>query len=229
MLSTSAIERVLFSPLGAMLFVGAAGVFICIYLRKNLFKISAIQALGFTLLATIVGVAGAMCMFFLESGSFGDVSFYGAVFLIGLLMPLIGLLFHLKPGQSADICGPCAAIMIGCLRVSCFISHCCGGKIACIGSFCFQWPTQMMDSIADFAIMIWLLWIEDKQPYSGKLYPLFMIAYSVMRFFLEFLRDTPKDWLYLSHGQWFALVACLAGVIWLSWLRKKCDMNEHRV
>ena len=195
-------------------------MYICTYKRKALFSLNFWQCGVFTALLTLVGVAGAMLLYFFECGSFGGVSFYGSVFLIPMLMPLFGLLFRLKPGQTMDICGPCVAIMIGCMRVNCFLSGCCGGWEACIGDFCFALPTQALDSIGDFAIMAWLLHIEKEKPKSGKLYPMFMVLYSIMRFFLEFLRDTPKDWLHLSHGQWFALLAIVIGFVWL-WVTRK--------
>lgn len=220
MLSATAIVEKFLSPLGLMLLIGTCGMFVCAYLRREQFRLSLPLCIGFSLLLTVCGVVGAMVLYFLECGSFGGVSFYGSVILIPLLMPLIGLLFRLKPGQTMDLCGPCVALMIGCLRINCFISGCCGGWMACVGDFCFTWPTQMIDSIADFAIMLWLLRTEAKQPHSGKLYPMFMVSYSVMRFFLEFLRDTPKDWLNLSHGQWFALAAITIGVSWLMVLKK---------
>ena len=205
-----------FSTYYVMLLLGTLGMYLCICLRRKNFHLGTIASAVFTLLLTAVGVAGAMLLYFLESGSFGGVSFYGSVFLSPLLMPLIGLLFHLKPGQTMDICGPCVAIMIGCMRVNCVLNGCCGGWEVCLGSFCFSWPTQAMDSIADFAIMLWLLSLERDNRAKGTLYPRFMIAYSVMRFLLEFLRDTPKNWLYLSHGQWFALAAIVAGAVWMA-------------
>lgn len=204
-----------------MLILGMVGMFVCACLRRERFGLNRRKCVAFTVLLTIIGVLGAMLLYFLESGSFGGVSFYGSVILIPLLMPLVGLLFRLKPGQTMDLCGPCVAIMIGCLRINCFLSGCCGGWEACIGSFCFHWPTQFIDSVADFAILAWLLQIEEKQPHSGKLYPMFMMAYSIMRFFLEFLRDTSKDWLYLSHGQWFALASILIGYVWMMLLKRK--------
>ena len=203
-----------------MLVTGIIGMYLCTYKRRTLFSLNFWQCGGFSALLTLVGVAGAMLLHFLENGSFGGVSFYGSVFLIPILMPLAGLLFRLKPSQSMDICGPCVAIMIGCMRVNCFLSGCCGGWEMCIGEICFAWPTQVIDSFGDFAIMAGLLRIEKNRPQSGLLYPMFMVLYSIMRFILEFLRDTQKDWLYLSHGQWFALLAILVGTIWL-WIAKK--------
>lgn len=214
-----------------MLIIGVVGMFVCTFRRKERFGLNLLQCAAFTLLLTAAGVIGAMLLYFLESGSFGGVSFFGSVYLIPLLMPLFGLLFRLKPGQTLDICGPCVAIMIGCMRVNCFLSGCCGGWEVCMGNLCFSWPTQAIDSIADFAIMVWLLQLESNGQESGKLYPLFMVAYSAMRFLNEFLRDTPKDWLYMSHGQWFAVAAVVIGFIWLSYqslIKRKEVANENR-
>lgn len=198
-----------------MLLLGSVGMFLCIVMRRNRFSLQLWQGAAFTILLTVVGVAGAMLLFYLESGYFGGVSFYGSVFLIPLLMPLVGRLFRLAPGQTMDICGPCVGIMIGCMRFNCVLNGCCGGWQVCLGNICFSWPTQAMDSIGDFAIVLWLLQLEREDRAKGALYPGFMVAYSVMRFLLEFLRDTPKDWLHLSHGQWFALTAIAAGMLWV--------------
>lgn len=221
MVLTTAIERILISPLGLMLFVGACGMLLCTYRRRELFSLSLAQCICFTLLLTFAGVAGAMLLYFIECGSFGGVSFYGSVFLIPLIMSLFGFLFRLKPRQTMDICGPCVAIMIGCLRINCFISGCCGGWAVCLGDICFCWPTQMIDSIFDFLIMAWLLQTEERKSCSGKLYPMFMVSYSTMRFLLEFLRNTPKDLLYLSRGQWFAMLAIIVSAVWMLALNRK--------
>lgn len=210
-----------------MLIIGIVGMFLCTYKRKKVFSLNLWQSAMFTALLTLTGVAGAMILYLLESGSFGGVSFYGSVFLIPMLMPLFGLLFKLKPGYTMDICGPCVAIMIGCMRVNCFLSGCCGGWEICLGEFCFAWPTQTIDSIADFAIMAVLLRIEDKSPRSGKLYPMFMILYSAMRFCLEFFRDTPKDWLHLSLGQWYAIVAIVTGLVWYNVCQRLNRITNH--
>lgn len=215
MLSVIRIGSLEISVFRLVLVIGILGMLLCAYKRRNTFGLSGWQCGLFTGLLTGTGVAGAMLLYYLEVGTFGGVSFYGSVFLIPIIMPLIGLFFRLKPSQTMDICGPCVAIMIGCLRFSCFLTGCCGGWTACIGNICFEWPTQILDSIGDFAIMTWLLQREGRDSKSGKLYPCFMLAYSAMRFFLEFLRDTAKDWLLLSHGQWFALLAILIGTLWL--------------
>lgn len=223
MLPSIHIGNISISTFAVTLSMGTFGMLICILKRRKKYALTIFHAVLFTILLTVVGVAGAKLLFALENGlqNWSGVSFYGSVFLIPLIMPLIGMLFSQRPRQTLDLCGPCVAIMIGCLRVGCFLTGCCGGWRMCIGNFNFSWPTQMMDSIGDFIILTWLLQLEEVGKAEGKLYPLLMISYSLIRFFLEFLRDTPKDWLLLSHGQWFALASIVFGVIWLTVQKKE--------
>lgn len=209
------------ATLPVMLTLGTLGMALSAWSRRRRFGISRLRVVLFTLMLTAVGVMGACLLYRLESGTWGGVSFYGSVFLIPLLMPLAGRMLGLRFQQTMDLCGPCVAIMIGCLRVGCFLSGCCGGWTVCLGSICFAWPTQALDSIGDFVILGWLMHIEEQGKRNGRLYPLFMAAYSVMRFFLEFLRDTPKNVLGMSNGQWYALTAILIGAVWFAMLKYK--------
>jgi len=214
------IGNIIISSYFLMLALGTVGMFMCAYIRRQKFGIETWQCAALIVLLTFTGVVGAMLLFFLENGSFGGVSFYGSVFLIPILMSVAGLPFRLKPTQTLDICGPCVAIMIGCMRFNCFLSGCCGGNEFFIGKTCITWPTQAIDSICDFLILFWLLHLEKQGKAAGKLYPLFMVFYSIMRFFLEFLRGKEKDWLLLSHGQWFSIVAIVLGTGWMYYCRK---------
>lgn len=187
--------------------------------RKNLYNTTAVQSCLFTVLLMLSGLAGCKLLYVLENLhetmetgiSLGGFSFFGAVFLVPVVMPLFGRLFRLSARQSLDASALCVVIMVGTIRFGCFLNGCCGGWMVEIGQFRFRWPTQAMESIGDFAILFWLLSFQERKKQQGTLYPLFMLAYSGMRFLIEFLRDTPKDWLYLSHGQWFSLVAILCG------------------
>lgn len=201
----------------------------CVHRRRNLFDFTCWNCVFFTISLTVIGILGAMLLFFIESGSFGGVSFFGSVVLIPLLMPVVGKLFGLKLWQTMDICGPCVAIMIGCMRVNCFLSGCCGGWEIQVYDICFAWPTQIMDSIGDFAIASWLIKWEASSQKRGGLYPLFMVSYGIMRFILEFLRNTPKDWLYLSHGQWFSAISIAAGLTWFLCIKYMSASHTSRL
>lgn len=206
-----------------MICVGALGMLAYTISKRNRFGLSKIACAVFALLLTFCGIAGAKILYVLENlpesiknGFFsGGVSFFGSVYLVPLLMPLIGRILGLKAGQTNDLCGPCVAIMIGFIRIGCLLSGCCGGRVAYIGNYYFAWPTQIIESIGDFLIFFFLLRIQQKKM-QELLYPLFMICYSVLRFLVEFLRYEPKGFLNLSNGHWFAMIAFFAALVWIA-------------
>lgn len=223
MFSTIKIGSIILPTYWLMLFIGTLGMMVYLWCDRERFSLSHLSCILFTFVLTITGFLGAKLLFVLEnlktvldgSISLRGVSFFGSVFLIPLCMPIIGKLFHLKANQTLDICAPCVAIMIGCMRVGCFFSGCCGGWEFFIADISFHWPTQAMESIGDFLILGLLLSLGEEKVHSGKLYPIFMLTYSILRFFIEFLRDTPKNWICMSHGQWFAIVAIIVGFMWI--------------
>lgn len=186
--------------------MGALAMLVLMLVRRRAYSLSGIQACVYTLLLLITGIAGAKLLFFFESGmeSFSGMSFFGAVYLVLLAMPLIGLIFGMKPTASLDACAPCVAAIVGFQRFGCFCAGCCGGIP--IGNTTTLWPTQLMEGFGDMLILCLLLYSEKKDAMRGKSYPVFLISYGIMRFAIEFVRDTTKDWLGLSHGQWFSIV-----------------------
>ena len=185
------------------------------------YGLTARRALILTLLLTVCGLAGTKLLYILENWqetlengvTLGGQSFFGAVFLIPLLMPLGGRLLGLSPGRTLDLCAPSVASIVGFMRVGCFLNGCCGGWEAVVGEFHLRWPTQAMESIGDFLILGILLRMEEQDAHPGRRYAVFLVCYGILRFFVEFLRDTLKDWAGMGHGQWFALLSILIGGI----------------
>ena len=222
MLTTIHIGSISIDSYVFMILVGAVGMLIRMLYCRRRFELNILQCAVFTVVLTVCGVAGAVLLFQLENGFQGSgVSFYGSVFLIPIVMPLFGKLFKLRVSQTLDLVAPCIAIMVGFIRIGCFMEGCCGGCVVYVGDTYFQWPTQIMECIGDFIIAGWLLRVEAKEKWQGALCPLFMLSYSIMRFFLEFLRYVPDKWFGLGHGQCFAIVSIAISVFWLAKHRKK--------
>lgn len=206
-----------------MLGIGIIGMLVLMRHRKERYGLNSVYAILFTLLLTVSGIAGTKLLYILENLkdtlkngiSLGGMSFFGAVFLIPVLMILFGKVFSMEPGAATDACAPCVLIMIALMRIGCFLSGCCGGWEVELLGFHFHWPTQAMESIGDFGILGELLQNEERGETCGKLYPMFMVRYGILRFFIEFLRDTEKNILFMSNGQWFALTAILVGTVWI--------------
>ena len=194
------------------LMVGAMAMLVLMLWRRDRYALSIWQACLYTLLLLIVGIAGAKLLFFFECGmeSFSGMSFFGAVYLVLVMMPIIGLLFKMPPMDSLDACAPCVAAIVGFQRFGCYCAGCCGGIP--MGSSGMLWPTQLMEGFGDMSILVLLMALEQRGKMKRYAYPVFLITYGILRSLIEFVRDTPKDWYGFSHGQWFSLVGIMFAV-----------------
>lgn len=199
-----------------MMGLGYLAMVFLVLKRRERFNLKKWQSIAITSAIMFFGILGSKLLYCLENMNelqgnglplTNGFSFFGAVFLIPPLMACFGMLFGLRPKQTMDLSAPCGVLMAGTLRFGCFMNGCCGGISAVLFGHTFRWPTQAIESIGDFAILFWLLSVEKKNSEEAHLYPRFMLTYGVLRFFVELMRDTPKDWWALSHGQWFSIIA----------------------
>lgn len=195
--------------------LGALAMLAIMLMRRKRYSLSAAQATLYTLLLLVTGIAGAKLLYFFECGmeSFSGMSFFGAVYLVLLVMPLVGLAFKLKPADSLDTCAPCVAAIIGFQRFGCYCAGCCGGIP--MGDSGMLWPTQLMEGFGDMGILCLLFALDRNNNSRGRNYPFFLMFYGILRFFIEFIRNTSKDWLGLSHGQWFAIIGLGIAILML--------------
>jgi len=91
-------------------------------------------------------------------------------------------------------------------RVGCVFAGCCRG-LPSLPLF-HAWPVY---DIAALLVALMLGVRLEKRRAGGSLLA-FLIAYGLLRFFLEFARDIPAFALGLTAGQWFAAAQSAAGV-----------------
>lgn len=220
MLPYIVITGIWLSTYWVMFAVGVCSMGYLMFRRRRKYRFSAVQATIVTVALVVCGVVGTKLLYILENWKTvlekgfsisGGLSFFGAVFLVPVLMPLVGQLLKISAGQMLDICAPCGAAMVGFMRFGCFLNGCCGGWEADVCGVRFCWPTQAMESVGDFLILGFLLRMEAKGIHPGRRYAVFLVGYGVLRFFVEFLRDTPKVMLGLGNGQWLAILGALIG------------------
>ncbi len=90
-------------------------------------------------------------------------------------------------------------------------------------------PTQVYESAANFVIFLVLMAIRKKDRFRGKLFWVYLLSYSVMRFFVEFFRDDPRGWVIpqtLSTAQAIGIPAAILAIYML--LRKKAPSPSVR-
>ena len=169
--------------------------------------------------------------------------FYGCVFgyfaVLALLLPRVTARHRL----GRDIWAASFALGHGFLRMGCYCNArvedgflvwapCCGG-IRMDNAFCRRFydsrlPTQLIESAFAFllfAVMLALL-LRGGKRWRGRLTPLYLVAYAVFRYFIEFYREGAMSVPVgpFSYAQFFSLLILSAALI-VSVLRRKGVMK----
>lgn len=198
---------------------GTVGMFLLMLMRRKSFPQIQVWKLPIiSILLTMAGAAGAMLMFFIESGKFGGTSFFGAILFIPVLL-LPACLLRIRFWDLMDLCAPAECLMLAFLKVDCLQSGCCIGKY--LPSLELQFPSQIVEMITILVIMLILLKLEQCGKQNGKLYGYYLILYGATRFPLNLFRYglSPFVWI-LPAGNFWSLVAIALGLGWL-FLRRK--------
>lgn len=90
------------------------------------------------------------------------------------------------------------AIAIGFGKIGCYFTGCCGGD--------FLLPPQILESVFQFVAAGFLYLFYRYSKRGDLLFPIYLLAYLVMRFFVEFVRNEPIIWEGMTIYQLMALL-----------------------
>jgi len=204
-----------------------------LWLRRPIYGLESWQIIVFMITLPIIGFSGSKLLYIIENYgeviSGGDIgmSFFGTVFIVPVVMPIIGKLLGVSLKKTLDICIPGGIAVLGCMRVNCFISGCCSGILVHGFGTWFPLPVQLFEAIGDFWILTQILRWEKTQSPDGRIYPVFLIFYGILRFMLEWIRITEKSWFGMSHGQWFSILAIAIGLTMI-FILKRGEKYAHK-
>lgn len=201
-------------------------IMLCLF-RRNVYNVRKTEAVVTAVLLAVFGFLGAKLLYVLENLrtvmqnglSFGGVSFFGTVFLMPLVITFMALVMQRKPSVFLDYCTPAGIVMLVCIRTGCFFRGCCAGITFWIFNRPVTLPSQLLECTFDMLLLSFIFHVEQSKKWQGKLYIMFMGGYGIIRFIVEFTRNTPKDILFLSHGQWFSIICIAILVIAFMWDR----------
>ena len=150
----------------------------------------------------------------------GGLAIHGVLFggLIGALA--YSMAKKIRPGTLLDIIVPSVALGQGFGRIGCFLNGCCYG-IPTDGSWGvltryapgLRHPYQLYESAANFALFVVLMRLSEKTETRGVVTLAYVSGYSVIRFCLEFFRDSEKNLLGLSSAQWLSLALLVLSLL----------------
>lgn len=207
------------------------GTIICVYIsvsEAHEYKVNKVLAgvipVGFLLMSLM----GAKLLYAVEtmfSDTYGGVSFaglslYGAIFIFPLVAFLIARFDKKRFALILDYCTPFELTLLICVRVGCFLSGCCGATTIWRDTTPVVLPVQLFEVLFDILIFELCIKVKRSRGADGRMYPMFMMVYGIVRFMLEFLRNTPKEVLGFSNGQIFSVVSFIVGLAMFTWIKK---------
>ena len=174
----------------------------------------------------------------------------------GLAMLVFGVVFALwyfrrkriPTWKVADIAAPSLALGHGFGRIGCFMAGCCYGracetpwKVEFTSSYAHELtgiplnealhPVQLYESVLNFLNFFLLFFILRKKRFDGQIFSLYIVNYSLIRYFTELYRgDHPErtflvkassPYLSLSVPQLFCILGLVFGLVLAGILKKK--------
>lgn len=204
------------------LLIGTLLSIIVMLICRKWYPYAAWKIVFITILLTIVGVVGVVLLFFVETGEWGGLSHFGAVFLCPIFLVLISPLFQIPRKDLLDLCAPPACIMFALMKVNCYKDGCCFGRILMENEdgMIIRFPSQIAEGGCALILMVVLMLMMRNGENRGKILPLYFVFYGGSRFVLSFLRDASPFILGITIRGLWALITTVIGVIWLLVLRK---------
>lgn len=151
---------------------------------------------------------------------------YGGIIGGFLVFILMCKRYKYNPLKIGDLAVASLAIGQGFGRIGCLLAGCCyGAETTSSIGIIFPadslapagiplYPTQIFSSIFDFALGLFLLWYGNKNKEKGKTMSMYMIIYSIGRFFVEFLRNDPRGSVgSLSTSQFISIFILIGGIL----------------
>ena len=152
-------------------------------------------------------------LFYDFTGQTGAVIYFGYVLPSFLLFMISAVLLGIKPLKTLDLVVPAYPLTLIFAKLACFCEGCCNGIQTNYGFYNYftkvrEFPVQLVESAEALVIFFILLKLRKKAK-LGTMFPLYLIFYSTMRFFSEFLRVEPDIFGPLKCAQIF----CVAGIV----------------
>lgn len=170
----------------------------------------------------------------------GGMVFYGGLFFALTFSILYIKIHNLYLGKVADCAAPAIAFGLSVGRIGCFLNGCCYGIPSNFGfifpldspageAFPHQtlFPTQLTSSFNLFLLGLTLHLFKKRSIAKHKLLILFLLLYSVHRFFVEFLRADTHP--LVSNLTLFQIMSIVLVVFSLVWWKIEFFITEKKV
>lgn len=246
---------------GFMMAVGVALGLWFIYVQAKKSGLDANRIMDAAFYTIIVSLLGAKLILFASNiGYYVEyprelfaLARSGGVFQGGLTFGVIFALWYFRRKKiptwaTADVIAPALAMGHGFGRIGCFSAGCCfGNDCAAPWAVVFKneyaaeltgvrlhdpiHPVQLYEAALNFLNFAVLFLVLKKKRFDGQVFALYILNYSVIRFFTEYFRGDHSDRIYfirgasafssLSYPQLFCLLGLIGGAVLAVVLRRR--------
>ena len=162
----------------------------------------------------------------------GIITAVNSIVRIFVFIPLfawpLAKIFKYKWSRVCDSIAMFPLLISGIAQLACIFPGCCAGYEVGWGIYNvrtegYHFPTPIIETVLTLIIVAYLIYRTHKQKFvsDGKLYPLMMVMYGIMRCICEMLRDNEKIILGQSGVGIHAIILFVVGLICLRWIKKR--------
>jgi len=227
-------------------FCVAFGVLVCLGLMSRSAMKAGMPSSEFVFdmvfITVIAGFLGARVFYILENLSWylksplrmlaiweGGLIFYGGVWVSFAALVFYLRRRHFSVWDALDFLAPYIALAHAFGRVGCFLNGCCLGKYCNLpwvvifpGETIARHPAQLYEAGLNVLLFTFLVKKYDRKHFPGQIAILYFSGYSVIRFFIETVREGTPILFGLTHNQ-ISSVLLLAAAIFLYSNRKRAS------
>lgn len=143
-------------------------------------------------------------------------NYFGLLYTIFFILLFACWLIKVDAKKQMDLITPAFPLALFFAKMGCFTAGCCNGVawefgIANAYTGIREFPIQLLEALVGL-LLFFILRINRKRIKEGAMFPIYLMAYSGIRFFTEFLRAESAVLFYLKLYQYLCLAGLLLGI-----------------
>lgn len=163
--------------------------------------------------AQYIGIFNSLVGDLLETGA----NYFGMLFFTPILVVFVCILLRIDPLAQLDLITPAYPLALFFSKIGCHFAGCCRGVRWIYGFFnptsrLIEFPIQLLEAVVALLLFVFLFICRNKFK-KGTLFPIYLMAYSALRFFTEFLRVEPEVFMGLKTYHILCIVGVIAGAL----------------
>lgn len=220
------------SDISTILIIGILIICIPISIQMKWYGVAVWKSLIISLTMAVTGLYSCRLWFFLENGYWMGRSFFGAIFFAPITLLIMAKVMRLEYKYALDFCAPAGCLIFAILKIECLIGGCCQGVPLYINENreYVLFPSAAVEFVTALVLSVILIFASKKIKYRGKMYPITMVSYGILRFVLNLFRDdwgrTRKMGLPLPLGNIWSLISIAIGIAWLFIINKRSTVQN---